>query len=187
MKVAGPTIDLRPDRSGPRNVAIILMIGAVLLGLTGVDALRQGMMDDLPLEQVETTIKTPNLSGDEVTVEQYEAFHDLARQNGAYALRGWSLTVGMSMVLVGAAGLFRLQLWGPRLASVGALVATVGSTVAGFRFHEAAQATMQGLLVDTQWHVTLACGASSGLCVAIAALPLLNVRARLALEPLEEE
>jgi len=185
--MVGPTIDLRPDTSGPRNVAVILVLGAVLLGLTGVDALRQGMVEDLPLEQVETTIKTPNLSGDEVTVEQYEAFHDLARDNGAYALRGWSLTVGMSLVLIGAVGLYRLRLWGPRLASAGALVSTVGATVAGFRFHDAAKATMEGLLVDTQWHVTLACGVSSGLCLAVAALPLLNVRARLALEPKEEE
>jgi len=67
------------------------------------------------------------------------------------------------------------------------LVSTVGATVAGFRFHDAAKATMEGLLVDTQWHVTLACGVSSGLCLAVAALPLLNVRARLALEPSEEE
>ena len=164
----GPVV-LLPDRSGPRNVAVILLFGALVLGLTGIDALRQGALEDLPIGQVEMTIETPQQSGDDITVEDYEAFHDLAKERGAYAWRGWSMSVGMGLVAIGAVGLFLLKPWGPQLA------------VAGFRFQEAAEATLEGLLVETQWQFMLACGASSGLCLAVAALPLLNARARLAL------
>lgn len=176
----GPVV-LLPDRSGPRNVAVILLFGALVLGLTGIDALRQGALEDLPIGQVEMTIETPQQSGDDITVEDYEAFHDLAKERGAYAWRGWSMSVGMGLVAIGAVGLFFLKPWGPQLAVIGATLSLVGGVVAGFRFQEAAEATLEGLLVETQWQFMLACGASSGLCLAVAALPLLNARARLAL------
>ena len=79
------------------------------------------------------TIETPNLNDEiEVTPEQYQAFHDEARDSGAYAWRGWSLLIGMSLVAVGSLGLYALKPWGPRLASLGATVALIGGSVGGF-------------------------------------------------------
>ena len=86
-------IDPRPDRRGPRSIAVLLLLGAVLLGLAGLDALQHGALEDLPAGQVEMTIETPNLNDDvEITPEQYQAFHDEARDSGAYAWRGYSLS-----------------------------------------------------------------------------------------------
>ena len=71
------SIDPRPDRRGPRSIAVLLLLGAVLLGLAGLDALQHGALEDLPDGQVEMTIETPNLNDEiEVTPEQYQAFHD---------------------------------------------------------------------------------------------------------------
>lgn len=181
------SIDPRPDRRGPRSIAVLLLLGAVLLGLAGLDALQHGALEDLPDGQVEMTIETPNLNDEiEVTPEQYQAFHDEARDSGAYAWRGWSLVIGMTSVAVGSLGLYALKPWGPRLASLGAIVALVGGSVGGFRFQAAAEATMEGMLVDTQTYLALACSVMTGLCLAMAAMPLFNHRARLALFSEEE-
>ena len=50
-------IDPRPDRQGPRSIAVLMFLGAVLLGLAGLDALQQGALEDLPDGQVEMTIE----------------------------------------------------------------------------------------------------------------------------------
>ena len=180
-------IDHRPDRQGPRSIAVLLFLGAVLLGLAGLDALQHGALEDLPAGQVEMTIETPNLNDEiEVTPEQYQAFHDEARESGAYAWRGWSLVVGMSFVAMGSVGLFLLKSWGPRLSTVGAAVALVGGSIGGLRFQSAASSTMEGMLVDTQTYLALGCSVMTGLCLAMAVLPLFNHRARLALFAEEE-
>ncbi len=180
-------IDPRPDRRGPRSIAVLLALGAVLLGLAGLDALQHHALEDLPAGQVEMTIETPNLNDDvEVTPEQYQAFHDEARDSGAYAWRGWSLVAGMSLVVIGSVGLYALKPWGARLSCLGAVVGLVGGSIGGFRFQAAAEATMEGMLVDTQTYLALACSVMTGLCLAMAAMPLFNHRARLALFPEEE-
>ncbi len=181
------SIEPRPDRRGPRSIAVLLFFGAVLLCLAGADALQQGALEDLPAGQVDLTIETPNLNDDvEVTPEQYQAFHDEARESGAYAWRGISLVAGMSLVAVGSIGLYALKPWGPRLSVVGAAVAVVGGSIGGYRFQAAADATMEGMLVETQTYLALACSVMTGLCLAMAVLPLINHRARLALFSEEE-
>ena len=72
------------------------------------------------------------------------------------------------------------------MASFGATVALVGGSVGGFRFQAAAEATMEGMLVETQTYLALACSVMTGLCLAMAAMPLFNHRARLALLSEEE-
>ena len=79
-----------------------------------------------------------------------------------------------------------LKPWGPRFSSIGAAIALFGGSVGGLRFQSAASSTMEGMLVDTQTYLALACSVMTGLCLAMAVLPLFNHRARLALFAEEE-
>ena len=72
---------------------------------------------------------------------------------------------------------------GARLCSVGALVGLVGGVVGSVAINDAAQTHLGDAMKLTYQIWVYLCGTTMGLCLAVAALPLLNVRARLALHP----
>ena len=96
---------VRPDTKGPRTVGILLLFGAlVLLGQAYGDI---GLHNaaDLSNEEVGAILDVPNSQGDgsnEVTVDEYQTFHDAARESGGYALRGYGM-VFSSLLLIMAA------------------------------------------------------------------------------------
>ena len=165
---AVPSMEVRPDEKGPKNLAVILFLSSIIVAGMGWQDW-QMHNDGLTDEQIETFLATPNSQGGEpTTVDQYRDFETDVRAENGYLLRGVSLMLASLCLFVGAPMLYRLQRNGARLCSIGALIGLVGGVYCS--------------MITYQIWVYL-CGTVMGLCLAVAALPLLNARARLALRP----
>ena len=179
--------EVRPDRSGPRNLAVLLMLGALVvlwMGYADLQAHRIGLSDD----QVSTLIATPNAQGGEpTTLEDFRTFENDARDQGAFLTLAVSLLTSGAMVLIGSALLFRLRRVGAYLCTAGAAIGLLGGVVGSIMIRGTAQDHLGDALAFTYEAWVYLCGAMMGLCLAMAALPLLNLRARMALEPVRVE
>ena len=176
--------DVRPDKKGVKNVARALLVGSLIVltyGYADLQAHRFGLSE----EQVDTLLATPNAQGGEPTTgEDFRTFEAEARDDGAFLIRAVSLLTSGAMLFVGALFLLRLRRIGAYLSTGGALIGLVGGVGASLMVRESARAHMQEAVVTTYEAWVYICGATMGLCLGVAALPLLNLRARMALQPL---
>lgn len=181
----GLSLDVKPDRSGPKNLAILLFFGSLLvlwMGYADLQAHRFGLND----EQVETLLATPNAQGGEpTTVEDFRTFEDEARSENAFLLRAVSLLTSGGLLLVGCVLLYRLKRLGAYLSSAGALIGLFGGVGASIMIRSSARSHLEETLLPTYEAWVYICGSMMGLCLAIAALPLLNLRASMALQPVK--
>ena len=100
----------RPDKKGPKTIAILLIIGSLLMGATAIGDFQSSQADDLPQEELDrllTNVRTSN--GENITDAEYQDYHDEVRDSGAYTIRGGSVMVGAMLILVGGIMLFRLR------------------------------------------------------------------------------
>ena len=103
---------VRPDRKGPKSVAVLMFLGALLLAFQAYGDYQLHSAEDLSEEEINTLLQTPNSQagdGDEVTVEQYQAFHEDARESGGYLVRAVGLGIGVSLMFIGSILLFQLK------------------------------------------------------------------------------
>lgn len=177
---------IRPDTKGPRSIGILLIFGAlVLLGQAYGDI---GLHNaaDLSDEEVGMILEVPNSQGDgstEVTTEEYQTFHDAARESGGYALRGYGLALASLLLIAGGVLLILLNGLGAKLAVSGATLGLVSGTAGSLMVKGAADAHLEGVLLLTYEVTTYLCGVCMVMCLGMAALPMINARARLALYP----
>ena len=177
---------VRPDTKGPRSIGILLILGAlVLLGQAYGDI---GLHNaaDLSDEEVGMILEVPNSQGDgssEVTTEEYQTFHDAARESGGYALRGYGLVLASLLLIAGGVLLILLNGLGAKLAVSGATLGLVSGTAGSLMVKGAADAHLEGVLLLTYEITTYLCGVCMVMCLGMAALPMINARARLALYP----
>ena len=180
---AVPSMEVRPDEKGPKNLAVILFLSSIIVAGMGWQDW-QMHNDGLTDEQIETFLATPNSQGGEpTTVDQYRDFETDVRAENGYLLRGVSLMLASLCLFVGAPMLYRLQRNGARLCSIGALIGLVGGVYCSMIINDAAQNNLGEAMKLTYQIWVYLCGTVMGLCLAVAALPLLNARARLALHP----
>lgn len=176
--------EIRPDRSGPKNLGVLLVLGSLMVlayGYADWNSHHVGLSD----EEAETFILNPGLTGDEdITVADYRAFEDEARENSAFLIRAVSLLAGGLLVLVGGVFLLRLKRLGAYMCVAGAGLGLIGGVTGSLMIRTSARAHLGEALTLTYEIWVYICGAMMGLCLAMAALPLLNLRARMALEPL---
>ena len=176
-------LEIRPDEKGPKNLAILLLFSSLIVAGMGWQDW-QLHNDGLSDEQIETFLATPNSQpGEPTTVEQYRDFEADVRENSGDLLRGVSLMLASVCLFVGAPMLYRLQRRGAHLCTVGALIGLVGGVVGSMTINSAAQTYLGDAMKLTYEIWVYLCGTTMGLCLAVAALPLLNARARLALHP----
>ena len=177
---------VRPDTKGPRSIGILLILGAlVLLGQAYGDI---GLHNaaDLSDEEIGMILEVPNSQGDgssEVTTEEYQTFHDAARESGGYALRGYGLVLASLLLIAGGVLLILLNGLGAKLAVSGATLGLVSGTAGSLMVKGAADAHLEGVLLLTYEITTYLCGVCMVMCLGMAALPMINARARLALYP----
>jgi len=177
---------IRPDNKGPKTVGVLLIIGALLLFFQAWGDVSLHQAVDLSDEEVELLLSTPNSQGDgteDISVEQYQIFHDAARESGGYAVRGYGLGLASLMVLFGGGMLLFLKGSGAKLALGGATLGMVSGITGSLLVKGAADAHLVGVLLLTYELATYLCGVCMFMCAGIAALPLINARARLALYP----
>jgi len=161
---------VRADKKGPKTVAILLMLGAVIIAMQAYDDWQFNSAQDLSDSYVEDTLITLNSQGgEELTGEDYQNFHDAARGGGA------------TLLFIGSPLLFKLNPLGAQLAIAGASIAFLGGVFGSYQLNQAAIETQHASLSLTYEIVMYLCGVCMAVCIALAVMPLFNVAARMAL------
>ena len=171
---------IRPDHKGPKTVAILLIVFSIFLGFVAkadLDLAGTEQVSDAYMEQI---LETPNQQGDNVSFEEYQSYHQEVNDNNGYLIRGVSLAIGSVAGIVGGTLLYRMKPIGGKLALSGALISFVGGIVGNMIFYDAAQLHLRGTIQDNAEYFGYACGICTFFVAALALLPLINARARLA-------
>ena len=177
---------VRPDTKGPKSVGILLVLGSLLLFGQAYGDIGFHQAQDLSDEDVNIILEVPNSQGDgteDISVEQYQLFHDAARESGGYAIRGYGLAIASIMLFVGGCMLFFLKGSGAKLALAGATLGLVTGVTGSLLVKGAADEHLVGILLLNYEIYSYLCGVCMFMCAGVAALPLINARARLALYP----
>ena len=169
------------DRKGPKTIGIIMIIGALLTGILGFGDMQNQFVEEIPDSEIETLLATPNSQGENLTVHDYQDFHDEARSSHAYLFRGALMFAGSLLICVGGVGLFLLRKWGAITGLIGVAITLIGGIGGGLNIQSAAAEHLGGQLELAYSLQLYLCGICMGMCGLIAALPLFNVSARNAL------
>ena len=173
----------RPDKKGPKTIAILLIIGSLLMGATAIGDFQSSQADDLPQEELDrllTNVRTSN--GENITDAEYQDYHDEVRDSGAYTIRGGSVMAGAILILVGGIMLFRLKSVGPKLVIAGSIIAALGGGYANLEIHSLSEEMLPPSLILANKILGYLCGFCMVICGSLAILPLFNSSARAALD-----
>ena len=174
---------IRPDHKGPKTVAIILLLGGIFFAILGYADLSNHGADELSDGQIETLINVPNEQGENLSIEQFQEFHKEVNEGNGYLIRGVSLSVGSGLILVGSVLLYLMKPIGGKMALTGAGISLVGGIFGNIIIHDAAKEHLnESMLIQTYEITGYLCGVCTFLCGALALLPLINARARLAFD-----
>ena len=176
-------IPIKPDRRGPKTIAVMIFIGGLLILFQAYSDFTANGLEDIPDSEVERLLETPNSQSETpITPEQYQQFHDDARDSGGYLIRSIGLFISGALVTVGSVNLFRLLSSGPKIATLGAGIGFVTGLYGSHLIRVASDDNLDGALLLTYEIFTYLCGTCMFLCGAFSALPLINARARAALD-----
>ncbi len=176
-------IPIKPDRRGPKTIAVMIFIGGLLILFQAYSDFTANSLQDIPESEVERLLETPNSQSETpITPEQYQQFHDDARDSGGYLIRSIGLLISGALVLFGSVNLFRLLSSGPKIATLGAGIGFVSGLYGSHLIRVASDDNLGGALLLTYEIFTYLCGTCMFLCGAFSALPLINARARAALD-----
>ena len=173
----------RPDKKGPKTIAILLIIGSLLMGATAIGDFQSSQADDLPQEELDrllTNVRTSN--GENITDAEYQDYHDEVRDSGAYTIRGGSVMVGAMLILVGGIMLFRLRSMGPKLVIAGSIIAAIGGCYSNLEIYSLSKEMLPPSLILANKILGYLCGFCMVICGSLAILPLFNSSARAALD-----
>ena len=165
---------IRPDRKGVKTVAILLLLGALFFGVLAYTDLTNAHSEELSQDQIETLINVPNQQGENLSMEQYQDFHKEINESDGYLIRGTALGIGSIF-------LFGMKPIGGKIAMVGSGITFIGGVYGCMIVYEAAKEhLLESMLVQTHEITGYLCGVCACLCGAMALLPLINARAKLA-------
>lgn len=145
------------------------------LSLANTEDLSQAELDALL-----TNVREANKQN--VTDEQYQEFHDEARESGAYSIRGWSVMIGGLAIGIGGFFLFKLKSVGVKYAISGATFAAIGGIYANYLIYNISLDMLPEALILANKISGYLCGICMVICVATSALPVVNASARAALD-----
>lgn len=176
------SIPVKPDRRGPKTIAILLFFGGLLILFQAYTDYQSHNLADISDAEVDRLLETPNSQSDNpITNEQYQQFHDDARDSGAYLIRAIGLAISGSLVVFGSINLYRLYSSGPKIATTGAVIGFVSGLYGSHLVRLASDDNLSGALLLTYEIFVYLCGTCMFLCGAFSALPLINARAKAAL------
>ena len=169
-----------PDTKGPKSVAVLMFFGGLVLILLAFGDFQLSQLEDLSEEEIDIILETPNSDIDtEITIEEYQDFHDSARQG--YLIRAAGLAISGSLIVIGAPFLYSLNKKGAYLGIEGAAIGLVTGVIGSMMINDAAEQFLSGPLLLTYELLTYSCGICMLVCGALTSLPLVNARARMAL------
>ena len=158
---------VRPDRKGPKTVAILLLLGGIFFAILGYADLSNHGSEALS----------------DSHIEQFQEFHKGVNEENGYLIRGASLGLGSILVIVGSVLLYLMKPLGGKLALAGSTIALVGGIFGNVIIHDAAREHLHDSMLIQTYEITgYLCGVCTFLCGALALLPLINARARLAFD-----
>lgn len=173
-------ITVTPDTKGPKSVAILMFFGGLLLILLAFGDFQLSQQEDLTDEEIEIILETPNADLDtDISNDDYQKFHDSARQG--YLIRAAGLAISGSLIVLGAPFLYSLNKKGAYLGIEGAAIGLVTGVFGSMMINDAAVEYLSGPLLLTYKLLTYSCGICMLICGAMTSLPLVNARARMAL------
>lgn len=172
---------IRPDRKGPKTVAVLLLLGALFFAILAYTDITNANSEELSQAQIETLINVPNQQGENLSIEQYQAFHKEINESDGYKIRGTALGIGSILIFTGSILLFGMKPVGGKLAISGAGISFIGGVYGCMIIYDAAKEhLLESMLVQTHEITGYLCGVCTFLCGALALLPLINARAKLA-------
>ena len=173
-------ITVTPDTKGPKSVAILMFFGGLLLILLAFGDFQLSQQEDLTDEEIEIILETPNADLEtDISNDDYQKFHDSARQG--YLNRAAGLAISGSLIVLGAPFLYSLNKKGAYLGIEGAAIGLVTGVLGSMMINDAAVEYLSGPLLLTYKLLTYSCGICMLICGAMTSLPLVNARARMAL------
>jgi len=176
-------IPIKADRRGPKTIAVLIFLGGLLILFQAYTDYTTHGLEDIPESEVERLLETPNSQSDTpITPEEYQQFHDDARDSNGYLIRSIGLFISGTLVTIGSINLFRLLSSGPKIATLGAGIGFVTGLYGSHLIRVASDENLSGALLLTYEIFTYLCGTCMFLCGAFSALPLINARARAALD-----
>ena len=171
----------RPDKKGPKTIAILLIMGSILMILVGWGDFRNSMADDFPDADLDAILENYQNQEINITAEEYQDYHDEVRDDGAYSVRGYTLIFGGILVLVGGVLLFRLNILGVKLSLAGSTIGLLGGFGGTWMMAQVSSEMLPQEVTTVTELMSYLCGVCMAICVAMAALPILNASARAAL------
>ena len=172
----------RPDKKGPKTIAILLIFGSLLMIVIGFGDIQNSLAKDFPEADLEPILENYQNQEVNITAEDYQEYHDEVRDEGAYSVRGYSLFVGGLLVLVGGFMLFRLKLLGVKLAISGSLIGLIGGFAGTWMMVGVSGEILPKGVTEITRLMAYMCGMCMSICVALAILPIINSSARMALD-----
>ena len=170
---------IKADRKGPKTIAVLLIIGAILVLFQSYQDYLSNSLEDISQNDVDRLLETPNSQSDNpVTNEQYQQFHDDARDSGGYKIRSIGLFIAGTLLIIGSINLFRLRKSGSIIATIGAGIGLLTGVYGSYLIRLASEENLIGPLVFTYEVFVYLCGICMFICGAFAALPLVNARAK---------
>tara|TARA_B100000965_G_scaffold269285_1_gene227767 strand:+ start:8249 stop:8902 length:654 start_codon:yes stop_codon:yes gene_type:complete len=176
-------VPIREDRKGPKTIAILIFIGGLIILFQAYSDFQSHSLEDIPADEVDRLLEAPNSQSDTpITNEEYQQFHDDARESGGYLIRSIGLFISGTLITIGSINLFRLLKSGPKIATTGAGIGFISGLYGSHLIRIASDENLSGALLLTYELFTYLCGTCMFLCGAFSALPLINARARAALK-----
>ena len=172
----------KPDKKGPKTIAILLILGSILMILIGWGDVQNSMADDFPEADLDPILENYENQKLNITADDYQEYHDEVRDSGAYSVRGYSLLVGGLLVLSGGFMLFRLNILGVKLSILGSVVGLIGGFSGTWMMVGVSEDILPEGVTEITRLMSYMCGLCMSICVAMALLPLLNSSARMALQ-----
>ena len=148
---------IRPDHKGPKTVAILLIVFSIVLGFVAKADLDLANTEEVSDAYMEQILETPNQQGDNVSFEQYQAYHQEVNDNNGYQIRGSLCNRKCNRHHRRHSTLQDETDWG-KIALSGALVAFVGGIVGNMVFYDAANKHLNGTIRDNAEYFGYACG-----------------------------
>lgn len=169
----------RPDKKGPKTIAIILIMGSILMIMVGFEDIQNSNREDF--KDAKSQIENYQNLEVNITEDEYQDYHDEVRESGAYSVRGYSLLIGGIMVLIGGVLLYTLRSSGAKLSTLGSSIGLVGGFYGSWMMSEESK-MLPDEVAQTFEFLSYICGTCMLLCFAMSILPLVNASARLALD-----
>ncbi len=172
----------KPDKKGPKTIAILLILGSILMILIGWGDVQNSMAEDFPEADLDPILENYENQNLNITADDYQEYHDEVRDSGAYSVRGYSLLIGGLLVLSGGFMLFRLNILGVKLSILGSVVGLIGGFSGTWMMVGVSEDILPEGVTEITRLMSYMCGLCMSICVAMALLPLLNSSARMALQ-----